>query len=70
MPEEVECHSGSAYGERPIAFHWQGHRIAVEKILARWRSPHGPAFRLLGSDGESYELHYAEANQEWEIHLA
>jgi hypothetical protein len=38
MSDPVECHSGYAYGERPVTFNWQGQRQEVVEILARWRT--------------------------------
>jgi hypothetical protein len=63
----VECHSGYTYGERPIALHWQGQRLLVETIEARWRTPSGPAFRVRTEDGQVFELSYRELSDEWQI---
>ena len=45
--ELVECHSGYTYGERPIALLWQGVRLVIQVIEARWRIPGGTCFRLV-----------------------
>ena len=63
----VECHSGSAYAERPTAVTWEGERREVERILARRRTPAGPAFRVLLEDGCILELQYNEVPDVWEV---
>lgn len=65
----VECHSGYAYGERPIAFQWEGRRLVVAKIEAAWRLPDGRAFRLRTEDDRVFELSYSESDDVWHIHL-
>jgi hypothetical protein len=66
-PESVECHSGYTYGERPVALHWQGRRLNVQQIEARWRSPGGIGFRVRTEDGQVFELFYAGQPDEWQI---
>jgi hypothetical protein len=66
--QRVECHSSNAYAERPLAFYWQGQRLEVEKILARWRTPTEICFRVLTSGGQgAFELHYDESADNWRI---
>jgi hypothetical protein len=69
MPDLVECHSGSEYGERPTALHWNGQRLEVAEVEARWRIPGGKKFRVRTSDGQVFELLYVELFDEWRIHL-
>ncbi|MBM3120607.1 MAG: hypothetical protein FJZ97_00295 [Chloroflexi bacterium] len=70
MPSElVECHSGYTYGERPIALHWQGERLLVEEIEARWRIPGGTCFRVRTQGGQVFELFYGQLYDEWRVHL-
>jgi hypothetical protein len=64
----VECHSGYTYGERPIALHWQGERLLVEEIEARWRIPGGTRFRVRTQDGQVFELFYGQLYDEWRVH--
>lgn len=66
-PELVECHSGYTYAERPIALHWQGERLLVQEIEARWRIPGGPCFRVRTEDGRAFELFYGELYDEWRV---
>ncbi len=65
---KVECYSGHTYAERPTAFVWQGRRYQVERVLQQWRSPDGPGFRLLTTDGGQFELTYDENQDEWSLH--
>lgn len=67
-PELVECHSGYTYAERPIALHWQGERLLVQAIEARWRIPGATCFRVHTGDGRAFELFYGELYDEWRVH--
>ena len=64
----VECHSGFAYAERPVALTWQGGRLVVAAILEQARTPAGRRFRIRTQDGQEFELAYHEATDEWKIH--
>ena len=64
---KVECYSGHAYAERPVAFVWGGRRYQVERILKQWRSPRGPGFRVLASGGVPFELTYDEIKDQWSL---
>lgn len=66
-PRNVECRSDSEYAERPIALYWQGQRLPVSEILARWRTPEGKYFRVRTEDLQIFELFYAERLGEWQI---
>ena len=46
--ELVECHSGYAYAERPVALVWEGERLEIEAVEAEWRIPGGKRFRAKG----------------------
>ncbi|NPA92537.1 MAG: hypothetical protein GXO56_02520 [Chloroflexi bacterium] len=63
----VWCRAESRYAERPTAFVWQGRRIAVQHILAQWREPSGPVFRVVGNDDRVYVLQYDEALDVWQM---
>lgn len=69
MVGAVECHSGYTYGERPVAFEWQGSRLRVVEVEAAWRLPDGRAFRLRTEDGQVFELSYSEPEDVWHIRL-
>lgn len=61
---EVNLYSGHTYAERPRAFRWRGEEVAVEEVLAAWREPAGPAFRLRTPRG-TFTLAYDEAADCW-----
>jgi len=65
----VECHSGSMYGERPVALVWEGGRLPVAAVEARWREPDGRRFRVRTVDGRVFDLFYGERNDEWRVDL-
>ena len=65
--ELVECHSGYTYAERPVAFDWDGERLEIVEVEARWRAPEGRYFRVRVEDGREFELIYGELKDEWRI---
>jgi hypothetical protein len=65
--ELVECYSGYRYGERPLALHWQGKRLKIEKVEIQERRRQGWFFRVLTDDEQSFELLYDESLDNWEI---
>ena len=65
--EIVECLSGYTFGDRPIALHWEGERLPIVEILARWRLPDGRRFRVRVVDDRTFELFYNEQADEWRI---
>jgi hypothetical protein len=66
--QRVECYSGSTYAERPMAFYWEGQRLEVERILARWRTPAASCFRVLTRGRQRiFELRYDESADTWHI---
>lgn len=69
-PELVECHSGYTYGERPIALFCEGERLLIVEIIASWRLPDGRRFRVRVEDDRTFELHYKEQVDEWQITAA
>ena len=46
VPVQVECYSGHTYAQEPRAFEWRGERYEVVRVVKRWRTPTGPAFRV------------------------
>jgi hypothetical protein len=61
---EVHCYSARTYAERPLSFTWQSQEVAVEEVLATWREPAGPAFRVRTARGE-FILVYEEQRDRW-----
>jgi len=63
----VECYSGHTYAQEPRVVVWQGSRYPVERTEARWRTPDGPAFRVVVETGDQFDLHYLEMENRWLI---
>jgi hypothetical protein len=67
MVEIVECHSGFAYEDRPVAFIWDGQRQEILRVLTEWRSPEYKLF-IVGTTGNLvFRLAYHLATERWEI---
>jgi hypothetical protein len=69
MVELVECRSDLDYADTPLALYWQGQRLKIEEVMARWRTPQGKAFRVKTVGDYSFELFYDELKEEWYVHL-
>jgi hypothetical protein len=69
MAELVECRSDSDYAGRPVAVYWQGERLEVQEVLARWRTPGGIWFRVTAGRGQVFELCYDEGADAWRVIL-
>ncbi|HTX92659.1 MAG TPA: hypothetical protein VMC09_15720 [Anaerolineales bacterium] len=67
MDKIVECHSGFAYAERPMALTWESRRLEIVRILAEWRTPGQKHFRVRTTDGMEFSLVYSEINDEWQV---
>ena len=67
MSEIVECHSGFAYADRPVALTLEDQRLEIQRILAEWRTPEQNRFRVITIDGREFELAYSHATNEWNI---
>ncbi|MEW6030889.1 MAG: hypothetical protein ACOYZ8_07395 [Chloroflexota bacterium] len=65
--DTVECRSDSDFADRPLALVWQGRRLEIAEILARWRGPGEKGFRVKTADGQAFELTYREIPDEWHI---
>ncbi|MGD8812962.1 MAG: hypothetical protein PVI78_00645 [Anaerolineales bacterium] len=63
----VEAHSGYTYGERPVALYWEGSRLQIAEVEARWRVPSGNGFRVRTEDNRVFELYYDRSSDEWRI---
>jgi hypothetical protein len=66
-PDKVECLSGQTYADRPIAIFWEGKRLLIKSIEARWRLPESRRFLIKTEDERIFELHYLELEDEWNI---
>ncbi len=65
--DDVECLSDSIYAERPIALTWEGRRLEITEILARWRTPRERCFRVRTRDQAVFDLTLDETDG-WHIH--
>ncbi|MGD0004531.1 MAG: hypothetical protein ABSE06_09920 [Anaerolineaceae bacterium] len=63
----VECYSGSAYAERPIALLWDGQRLEFTGVEERWRIPGELCFRVRTRDNRRFELFFNELKATWKI---
>jgi hypothetical protein len=63
----VECHSGFAYADKPVAVTWQGQRFLIAEILAQGRTPQTKWFKVKTTDGQIFELFYSEQTDDWHI---
>jgi hypothetical protein len=69
MAELVECRSDLDFADTPLALLWEGQRLKIIEIMARWRTPQGKGFRIKAASSQLFELFYDEVNEEWYIHL-
>ena len=67
MTELVECLSDIEYAERPVALYWQGERLEILQVIAGWRTPEAKWFRVIGEDGQIFELGYTYASDAWSV---
>jgi hypothetical protein len=65
--EIVECHSGYAYAEKPVALTWEGKRLVIQEILAQGRTPQTKWFRVRTTDEQVFELSYYEETDDWQV---
>ena len=65
QPVTVRCRSDYRYAQEPQALLWEGTWHPVARIVARWHTPTGPAFRLVSAEGALYEVQYREDEDRW-----
>jgi hypothetical protein len=70
MGELVECHSGFAYEDRPVALTWEGQRLEIVRILDEWRTPYGKRYYVRTNDGREFKLAYSLATVVWQVEQA
>jgi hypothetical protein len=49
--------------------HWEGERLVIREIEARWRVPDGRCFRVRTEDERVFELTYLERDDVWRLRL-
>jgi len=64
---QVQCYSGSRYGERPLSFTLCDETYVVKVVERSWRSPSALHFLVKTAENESFELAYHEKADEWDI---
>ena len=69
IPLEVECYSGYAADERPVAFRLGERRIAVTEVVDRWYGDDHAYFKLMGDDGMRYLIRQDRGSDGWELVL-
>ena len=70
VSDQVFCHSGHEYAERPTAFMWQGQRLEIATIQARWQKPGFKCFRVISEDEQVFDLCYDQTTDQWLIQQA
>jgi len=60
----VRVRSEFTYAQEPRALVVDGQEHAITRIIARWRTPAGPAFRVVCDLGE-FVVAYDEAHDSW-----
>ena len=69
IPLRVECYSGYAADERPVAFHLGERRITVAEVVDRWHGEDHAYFKLIGQDGMRYLIRQDRTSNTWELIL-
>ena len=67
MNVQVECYSGAKADERPVRFHLDGRKYAVEEVLDQWYGPEDTYFKLRADDGHIYILRHNPATDTWSL---
>lgn len=65
--DAVECRSDGEYAERPLSLIWQGRRLEIAEIIARWRGVGEKGFRVTTVDGRAFELTYHDVSDDWHV---
>jgi hypothetical protein len=69
QPDRVETYSGYRLHERPRYFIFEGERLEVTRVLARWQEPEELAFIVVASNARRYFLKYHQLRDVWEIQI-
>jgi len=67
--QTVRCLSEHCYPQEPRALVYAGVEYPITRVVARWRTPAGPAFRVVCALGQA-TLSYDEASDAWSVTLA
>lgn len=69
-PDQVRCHSGYTYAQRPVGFTFAGRVYTVVNIVAENRLPDGRQFLVQTRDGIFFDLIYTESNDCWQVRIS
>ncbi|HYL82517.1 MAG TPA: hypothetical protein VEU07_16995 [Candidatus Acidoferrum sp.] len=67
IPLVVECYSGYAADERPVAIQLGARRIPVQLVIDRWYGEDHAYFKLAGEDGAVYLVRQDRTSDTWEL---
>ncbi len=65
--DQVLCHSGFEYAQRPVVFQWEEKQLVVSQVMGEWKIPDGKLFRVLTKGDRVFELLYNTMDDEWII---
>jgi hypothetical protein len=66
-PDQVTCHSGYEYAERPVSLYRDGSWLKIAEILGRWRTPAGRHFRVVTENDQVFLVTFDEIQDCWHI---
>lgn len=66
MQAQVECYAGVEYPTEPRALYWDGQRLEISAVLARWREPEQLGFRVQTRELQVFDLIYHLQGDSWE----
>jgi hypothetical protein len=69
QPDRVETYSGYRLHECPRHFTFQGERLEVTRVLARWQEPEHLVFIVAAHNSRRYFLKYHQLRDVWEIQI-
>lgn len=77
IPITVECHSGYASDENPVAFHLEKSEVKISDVADRWyqgdRDPEAPVsnyFKVTAANGVQYILKHELERDKWFLCLS
>ncbi len=66
MKVKVDCHSGYAYPERPVAVQFDDDKFEILEVISEWRTPRGKHFLVRLPDKRDIELVFDEESNVWQ----
>lgn len=68
--DQVHCHSGYTYAQRPVRFSFAGQNYDIETIVAENRFPDGRQFLVKTEGGKLFRLIYNELKDLWQVRIS